>query len=134
MVGADEAVGGGRQGQRVDEDVEHGAGRGWEVAAAHHGRLDRPHQVEGVAEGVAIDVVHPGRVDGGPAHLPGAQFVGVELGGGLGDRGEQRTEAVGAEQDPGAVVDEAGGDGVVVDGRLARRSAGGRRQSWTGRG
>lgn len=42
LVGADEAFGRRRLGQRVDEDVEHGAWGGREVAAAHHGRLDRP--------------------------------------------------------------------------------------------
>jgi hypothetical protein len=41
LVGADEGVGGGCHGERVEEDVEHGAGGGWEVAAAHHGRFDR---------------------------------------------------------------------------------------------
>ncbi|MDQ4097615.1 MAG: hypothetical protein M3144_07090 [Actinomycetota bacterium] len=49
-----------------------------------------------------------GRVDGRPADLASLQIVGVEVGGVVGDLGEQRTEAVGAEQDPGAVVDEAG--------------------------
>ena len=77
--------------------------------------------VEGVPEGVAVDVVHPGGVDRRPADLPGLQLSASRSAARLGDGGEQGAEAVGGEQDPGAVVDEAGGDRVVVDGRLHRR-------------
>lgn len=65
----------------------------------------------------------PGRVDGRPTDLAGLQLVGVEVGGVLGDSWEQRSEAVEAEEDPGSVVNEAGRDGVVVDGRLHGRES-----------
>jgi hypothetical protein len=42
LVGADEAGCVRGHGQGVDEQIEHGAGGGREVAAADHGRLDRP--------------------------------------------------------------------------------------------
>ena len=88
-------------GQGVDEHVEHGAGGRGEVAAADHRRLDRPELVELAAEGVAIDVVHPRRVDRRPADLTRAERVGVEICGVLGHRREQRAEAVGTEEGAG---------------------------------
>ena len=138
LVGADEAVGG-----RAPWPASRRGGRAWRPGQAGGGcctpwSARSPVAGRGRDRSVAVDLVHPGRVDGRPADLPGPQLVAVEVGGRPRHRGEQRTEAVGAEQDAGAVVDEAGGDRVVVDGgftavsvRSPRSSTGPGLTKWT---
>ena len=122
LVGADEALGVGRPwpgSPRNPSSMAPGAGGRWLLHTIVGSSARMP--VEGAGEHAAVDLVHPRRVDGRPADLPGSQHVAVEVGGRLGDRGQEGAEAVGAEQDAGAVVDEAGGDRVVVDAAASRR-------------
>ena len=98
MIGCVERRGVGCVRERVEQWVEHGAGRGWEVAAEHDLGVELADLCEVFGEQSAIDVVDPGRVDGDPQCLAVAQVRVGDVRGALRDVGQERAEAVGAEE------------------------------------
>lgn len=121
VIGADKGVGGGHHGQRFKEHVEQGAGGGGQVAAAHHGGLDGAHLREGVAEGIAIYAMNPRGVDRRPADLSCRSSSVSRSAASWGTAGNKAPKQSELKEDPRAIVDEAGGDRIVVDGRLHGR-------------
>jgi hypothetical protein len=92
VIGCVEGWGVGRFRECVEQRVEHGAGRGWEVAAEHDLGVESADFCEVFGEQFAIDVVDPGRVDGDPQCLAVAQIRVGDIRRALRDVRQERAE------------------------------------------